>query len=62
MEKLLSNISLRQCLLKTVYCKISDVRVHRACPSFFLSGAHQCIFLGVNLLGLVGSFLSELYQ
>lgn len=50
MEKLLSNISLRQYLLKTVYCKVSDVPVHRSCPDFFLSVVHQCIFLSVNLL------------
>lgn len=62
MEKLLSNISLRQSLLKAAYCKIADVRVHRSCPRFFLSVVHQCNFLSANLLDLVDSFLSKLYQ
>lgn len=62
MQKLLSNIPLRQSLLKTVYCKISDVHVHRSCTDFFLSGVQQCVFLSVNLLDLMGSFLAKLYQ
>lgn len=62
MEKLFFNKTLRQSLLETVYCKILDVPVHRSCPSFFLSVVHQCIFLRVKLLDLVGSFLSKLYQ